>query len=385
MGIFRYTFRYGEPHTSPGYSPVPSEYFLVWDISIGLMLALLLTKTTRLSLKGVLFYMLLAGVCINTFFNASNFYVTGYVKSMLLYGFIGLLLYSDNSWLKISSFNRAIEWMTVFVAIFLCWQIFHYLFNGILPSHSHENVLIRFGSIWDDSLVFGALLPMFAGYYFAKYRKDSKISIAIAFLLNLVALMTGSFTAIAVSLAYSFYKLLRHPAMLALFICVATAGLLVFFGELDRFIEFKSESIVGHLKGLELLGDLKPGTIVGLAPVDRFVESGMLMLLINFGLPVMLLVVFLHLYTLASCKSFFLESVEVGCFAGATEGLIFSVLLFSLNLPIVILSPVYLFVAIFSGLILQRSLATRLHGNDVVSLGPIGFVLTGPSTLNMTE
>lgn len=112
------------------------------------------------------------------------------------------------------------------------------------------------------------------------------------------------------------------------------------------------------MEGWRKIEDLGPLTLTGFYPLDTFAESGLLLLLYNFGLPGVATVIFFHVLTLRACHRILrnkeMHAVSVRALAGATEGLTVGVLLGSINLPIVIIPPVYLFVAILSAIVMQR-------------------------------
>ncbi|MEJ2407691.1 MAG: hypothetical protein P8171_26215 [Candidatus Thiodiazotropha sp.] len=365
MGVVRYIFKYGEPHTSPEYTQVPSWYFLAWNIMTGLMLLILLYKTPKIFSRAISIYLLVLLFCANIYLQSNTGFVLGYAKSLIMYGFVFLLLLSHNEWLKVNHINKVLDALTITALAFLCWQIIQYNAFGYLPSHSHRGSLIRYGSIWDDSLVFGCLLPMFAGYYYEKFNHSPWSYLTITLLFYFSAFVTGSFTAIGTCLLYSLLKISRFPRLLMTL--VATFGLIAIshMSDIIRIIDFKAGSIEGHLAGWSALLNVNASSILGISPTDTFVESGLLMLLINFGAPLLLLILIVHFYTLHACRKLISDNDEIRPFAGATEGLTVSVLFFSINLPVVIISPVYLFVAIFSSLIISRSVTAhpKLMGN----------------------
>ncbi len=357
MGTVRYIFRWGEPATSPTYSEVPSAYFLFWDIVIGLMVILVACKTRKLSINYVSIYLLTLIFSLLCLFQVESLYVRGAARNLILYGFFFLFLYSNESWIKISHINRAIEFLSVFGLVFLFYQLYQYHFSGVLPTHSHENQLIRYGSFYDDSLVLGVLLPMFAGYFFNKYQNIFS-SLLIAVITCLVAILTGSMTAIGVVFLYVAWNFRKRYVLLSAFLCSALFLSIYFIDQINYLWFFKGDSIDSHIEGWNKLKDLGLLTLSGFYPLDAFAESGFLLLLYNFGAPILIIVVALHVATLLACRVILVRSAssrEMQAFAGAAEGLNISVLLASINLPVIIVSPVYLFVAILSAIVIKES------------------------------
>lgn len=356
MGSVRYLLRWGEPSSSPSYSAIPPEYFLAWNLITIAMIILVLSHLRTFSLRvltGYLFVFMLGLVC---YFQVDSFHVKGAIRSLVFNGLFFTVLFSNNRWLNIRHFDRAIEFMAVYGIAYLALQGALFLGNGILPAHSHPGDLIRFGSFYDDSLVLGAMLPLFAGYYFQKFRTFTAwIVVGIAF--NLVAMLTGSMTAVAVAVLFTIWSYRSRPLLLYGYMAACLMLLAIFSDELFRVVAFKSESIQLHVEGFEKLLQLGVVTLGGLYPNDTFAESGYVLLLINLGLPVLVLLIVQHLATFYACHKLMKKEGPERTFAGATEGLIFSVLLFNLNLPVIIISPVYLVLAIFSAVTL--SMATQ--------------------------
>ena len=357
MGSVRYIFRFGEPGTSPTYSMPPAEYFLFWNLIIGFMALIAITKMRKISIDAAVAYSLLLVIALVCLLQAESFHVRGAARSMVLYGFFFLCIYSNRYWLSARHVNRGLEMLAVLGLGFLAYQYVQYVWYGVLPAHSHEGQLIRYGSFYDDSLVLGTLLPMFAGYFFHKFPSPRALLLTST-LACFVAVLTGSMTAMVVTAVYVAWNLRRHWYMLASFLILVT---LSYFYLLEHLIDlwwFKTDSIEGHFEGWRKLEDVGVLALSGFFPLDTFAESGFLLLLYNFGLPVLVIVVALHLATLRACHLIFRRRGEYSdtmrALAGATEGLTVSALLASMNLPIVIVSPVYLLVAILSAVVLQR-------------------------------
>lgn len=362
MPSVRYVFRWGDPATSPTYSMVPREYFLLWDFIVGLMLILVIWKIKKVSKRYVAIYFLTISICLVCLLQAESFYVRGAARSIILYGFFFLCLSVDESWIKISQVNRLIEFLALFGLLFLCYQLFQYSFSGVLPTHSHENQSIRFGSFYDDSLVLGILLPMFAGYFFNRHQNILS-SLATAAIACLVGILTGSMTAIAIIFLYVAWNFRKRYILLLSFFCSVLFLSIYFVDKIKYLWAFKSDSIAGHAEGWNKIEDLSLLTLSGFFPLDTFAESGFLLLIYNFGAPIFLIVLALHLATLFACRAILVAgtlSREIRAFAGATEGLTISATLASLNLPAIIISPVYLWVVILSAIVIKKSADFRI-------------------------
>jgi len=351
MGSIRYVFRWGDPSTSHTYNEVPSGYFLFWNVVTALMAVIALINIRKISKCLVIIGLLVMLELLICNYQTNSFYVKGAVHSLILSGFFFIAIYSNSTWINIEHLNRAIEFLAVYGSAYIIFQILLYMTLGMLPAHSLKGKLIRLGSYYDDSLVLGTLLPMFAGYYFSKYRNISQRLIT-GLLFNLVALGTGSLTAVGVAFLYTIWSYRDRLYLIVIYLIFGLLIIASIHEQLLGAITIKSESIGYHLAGFSEIKKLNLITLLGLRPLDTFVESGFLLILLNLGLPVLLIVIWLHLYTLLATRSFMETSSSERTFAGATEGITFSILFSSLNLPVVIISPVYLMSAIFSGIIL---------------------------------
>lgn len=358
MGSVRYVFRWGDPSTSHTYNDAPSSYFLFWNVVTVLMAIIALINIQKVSKHVVIIcFFVLSGLLVS-YLQTNSFYVKGSIHSLILCAFFFIAIYSNSTWIKVEHVNRAIEFLAVYGIAFIIFQITLYMILGMLPAHSLKGKLIRLGSYYDDSLVLGIVLPMFAGYFFNKYRKVTQRLIT-GLLFNLVALGTGSLTAVGVAFLYTFWSYRDRPYLIVIYV---VSGLLIIGSlheQLLSVLTIKSESIGYHLAGFSEIKALNLTSMLGLEPLDIFVESGFLLILLNLGLPVLLIMIWIHLRTLLETKSFRETGGGLSAFSGATEGITFSILFSSLNLPVIIISPVYLIAAMFSGIVLGRKNLTN--------------------------
>ena len=197
-GVFGYILRFGEIATSPTYRAFPLNWFLFWRVVIGgLMAVIIVCKMKKIPIRYTAIYLLILLFSLVSIFQTESFHVQGAARCMIMYGFLFVIIVSNESWIKISQINRAIEFMAAFGLLFLLYQIYQYNYFGILPAHSHVNGSIRYGSFYNDGLVLGVLLPMYAGYFFNKYQKTFS-SLLIAVIVCLVAVLTGTITAMGI-------------------------------------------------------------------------------------------------------------------------------------------------------------------------------------------
>ena len=363
-GALGYIFRFGEPATSPTYQLIPSKYYLSWKITISLLMAIIvLCKTKRISIRYTIFYSIVLLFSLICIFQTTSFHILGIARCMIMYGLLFVLIVSNKSWIKISHINKTIEFMAGFGLIFIIYQIYQYKCFGILPAHSHANMFIRYGSFYDDSLVLGVLLPMFAGYFFSKYQKTLP-SLLTATTVCLIVILTGSMTAMAIVFFHVAWTFRRRYKPLLIFLSVNCIMTIYFFDKIKYVWNFKAGSIAGHLKGLEYFKELGTINILGLSPLNMFAECGYLFLLYNFGVFALIIILAFHLRVLFVChaiNSKNTESRELLNFTGATQGLTISVLIANFNYPAIIYPPVYLMVVVFSAIAIRQASNTNFE------------------------
>jgi hypothetical protein len=337
------------------------------------MAILVILKTKKILVQYGVFYFLILFFSLVCLLQTKSFYVHGAARSMILYGFFFLLIVSNGSWIKIAQINKAIEFMVVFGILFLFYQLYQYHFFGILPAHSHENHLIRFGSFYNDSLVLGILLPMFAGYFFNKYQNISAFLLT-AVMVSFVAILTGGFTAMVIVFLYIAWSLRKQYGFLVAFFCLILFLIACFKNQIISIWSFKSGSISDHLVGLHYFKDLGLLTLTGLHPLDKFVEIGYFSFLYNFGAFALIIILAFHFKTLLACQTILLADIssrKMKAFAGAAQGLTISVLLTNFNLPPIVYPPVYFVLVIFSAIVINRSTCICFTKNLKNEIKPI--------------
>ena len=369
-GALGYVFRFGDPASSPTYMARPDWYFYLWNVLTGLLFVLVLVNTVRLAKPYLSAVLVLVAFVLLASLRAESFYVLGMSRSLLLSGTIFVCIVSCAGWINPRHLTRALEVMTLAGIAFLGWQVAQYQVWGVLPSHSHEGKLIRFGSFYDDSLVFGILVPMFAGYFWSGcWGRPWREAVVVVGALSAAA-MSGSLSAIAVMLMFAVWWFRRRPGWLVSLFFGAVLALTFFFDVVIDVLAFKRESISGHLDGWAVLGQVGWETLLGVAPLDVFVEAGYLSFLYNYGAIAVAMLLGLHLYTVhasAALRRRLACDDSMFRLSGAAEGASFSVLIVNLNLSPVVYPPVYLVVAVLSALVIAH--AERRVGLPATSSG----------------
>lgn len=153
-------------------------------------------------------------------------------------------------------------------------QFFMFLVFGIMPSHSSENLYIRFNGITNDSLASGFILPLFVPWAIRSRYSLIKILLVLS-----AATATGSlFSAVfvpAVVLAYLIYY--KRYVYIGVIATAMAAVLFYFYDTISRIMDLKIESIVTHLRlFLNLTGANFRQTTISCSRefCESFIESG---------------------------------------------------------------------------------------------------------------
>ena len=353
VGVIRYFFKWGDPASSPGYELVSPYFFLYGLVFWVLAILILLLQVRKFNLFLGLSFVYLIIVSVNVVMKSDLIYLLWTVRSLVFYGFIFLILCSNSLFLSIKQLNKCIEFLAFFVILFLLLQItWVHMFN-FYPSHSHPDYMVRYGSIYDDSIVLSILSPMFTGYYLRKYTAFIP-SVTICLISIGVSLLTNCFTGVLIMIIYLTWCKRNNVKILFSLFFFITFFSIYQSTYLYNIYLFKEESIISHLNGWDELFAINLIELLGLYPANIYPEPGYVSLLLNFGVFILLGFIGLISYLIFICISFLNKkstSQEFRSFSGATEGLLFSVTLANFNFPLVIFTPIYLMSAIFGGVI----------------------------------
>jgi len=355
-GIFRYLFQWGDPTSSPGYKAVPTTFFIYWNILAAIVFFILISKIRRVNIQFILGYLYLLFVALIVYISSESFYVQGAAKSLILNGLLFVVLSSNAKFVSIGQFNKCLDLIWICIIIFFIFQLLGVFFYERYPSHSHPEYLVRYGSIYDDSLVLSIMLPMFSGYLLRKYKETASV-VSVCLLSLGLSWSSGSFTGMTIMSIYLAWCIRANPVFLLgyfgtifLFIILAKDQLLAIF-------LFKSESINAHIGGWTDVWNLTVPAFLGFKPTDHFPEPGYLSILMNFGVFVDMGLILLIGYLLRLCYVLLKDKSvhhEFKSFVGGVEGLLVSVAIANLNFPVVIFPPIYFMLAVMSGVMFNN-------------------------------
>lgn len=352
MNFARYIWQFGSPETSPGYSPTPiyfwlARYSLIIIIFVIAIMDFRSWRMTDVFLYSVLFVLVVIGATGSEerIIHIAAFYLATYGALFLIVR--GNERLSTNE--SIDAFNVALSGLAFFGFVFFAIQFIRYEFFGILPSHSHDgSVIIRYGSFLDDSLAFGVILPMFAGFFFYGLKNQSCKLISLVSVC-LFAVLTGSLTAMATTAGYSVWLFRRNWRLAAWWLNLLFLLTAAFLWQFKELWQAKSGSIAGHMEGLSLLAGER------ISGQSTFAESGWILVYMNFGLLSILILWLFHVFIFFACIRAFKYNTVSKSFAGAVEGLNMSAFVASFNVPVLIMFPVYFLLAIFAGILFKKN------------------------------
>jgi len=350
MNSARYIFKFGAPSSSSGYTDTPVEFWIVRYFLVGLVFLVFASYWRRFRLFDLVGFGLLAVSSIYALTITDSALVKIAAFHLCLAGFLFVAARSMEDGVAEQlawHFTKLLYALAVIFASFLALQIFLYLGFDVLPAHSHRNsILVRFGSVLDDSLAFGVLLPMFAGLLYYGL-KDEFLRTFFLISIVLVSVLTGSLTAMATIATYILWLMRRETIKFVLWGCLISLLLASFHWYFIELWSAKSGSIAGHLEGLQLLSGNPEAKIQS----GGFAESGWILLFVNFGGGALIVMLGFHLYIHLLCSRMLRSAGSCKQYIGAVEGLNFSALVASFNLPVLMIFPVYFLLAIFSAVL----------------------------------
>jgi len=357
INSFRYFFKFGAPSSSPGYSETPVEFWVIRYLLIGLIFLIFLSSWKRLRFFECMAFAVLALSSIYSLATTESALIKIAAFHLCLAGLMFLTVSSmkdDVIAEYVGYFKKLLYALVVLFFVFFLLQIILFFLFDRLPSHSHNNsILVRFGSVLDDSLAFGVLLPMFAGLLFYSLEDEFSRSVSLMAVI-LIAVLTGSLTAMATTAIYTLWLVRRKWWNFALWALLITLLLASFHWYFIELWSAKSGSVTGHLEGVKLLLG-NPEVNLGNPEVKiqggGFAESGWILLFKNFGIFALFVMLGFHLYIHLLCSRMLRSTDSNRQYIGAVEGLNFSALVASFNLPVLMIFPVYFLLAIFSAVL----------------------------------
>ncbi len=352
MTAMRYIFKFGAPSSSPGYQETPIIFWMIKYVLVAGVFGTILIGLNKFRLWEWGGFAVLAISAALGAYQSDSRLIQIAALYVIIYGLLFVLARSSGFLARIEqvkNMTKALWVLTVAGVVFLLMQIGLYFTMGILPSHSHPNsLIIRFGSFLDDSLAFGILLPMFAGLCFNVIANEAG-KIIVLLVTCMIAVLTGSFTAMATTALFSVWLLRQNRLLAASWLGLIALIILTFRFQFHELWQQKSDSISAHLDGFNGLS-----SSVASAKGGGFAESGYVLVYNNFGLIALVIILIFHGITFFACRRQLVRQASAGLnpFVGAVDGLNFSAAVASLNLPVIMIFPVYLLLALFAAIVI---------------------------------
>lgn len=350
MNSARYFFKFGTPSSSSGYTDTPVEFWVARYFLVGLVFLAFVSYSRRFRLFELIAFGVLAlsSIYVLTIAESTQIKIAAFHLCLAGVLFVTARSVEDDIAEHLAGhFTKLLYALAAVFALFLALQIFLYFGFDVLPAHSHKNsILVRFGSVLHDSLAFGILLPMFAGLLYYGL-KDEFLRTFFLISIVLISVLTGSLTSMAVAVIYILWLMRRETIKFVLWGCLISLLLASFHWYFIELWSAKSESIAGHLDGVQLL----LGSADAQFQSGGFAESGWILLFKNFGIFALIVMLGFHLYIHLLCSRTLQSADSCKQYIGAVEGLNFSALVASFNLPVLMIFPVYFLLAIFSAVL----------------------------------
>lgn len=301
--VYRYILRYNSTDTSPTYNNTPVflqllKYVILAVFIAALFLALINSKVyKRKSTVLLLIFMTLQSVYSLIVARNEDDAV------FILCSCPAILILIASEEIDVKRIDKLCEFAMKVAVVYELVQIVLYIVSGRLTALAYDTGVItdvRFGSMWDDPNGFAILLSFFIPYAFCKYRSFKRV-IYLA-LLTLFLILTWSLTGIFAFAAVVFLLFLRRIFLdknkmraivrISVIVLVLLAVVITVFllakGKILYFISSKLGSMQGHLESFDL-SRISLFTFLGIAPSNRFVEAGIIGLILHGGI-IMLLV-----------------------------------------------------------------------------------------------
>lgn len=349
MNFARYIFKFGSPSSSLNYSHTPIAFWIIRYCLVALIFLIFASAWKRLRVVEWVGFTVLAlsSIYALTETESDLIKIAAFHLSVTSFLFLTIRSMGDGSAAEyVDYFVNLFYGLAIIFALILALQIFLYFAFDVLPSHSHANsILIRFGSIFDDSLAFGILLPMFVGFFFYGIKDDFMRFVGLMAII-LISVLTGSLTAMATTAIYTLYLMRVEWRRLLVWGLMLMLLLVAFHWYFLELWSAKLGSIAGHMDGLQIIFG-NDGGLQG----ENFAESGWILLFKNFGIFALLVIFGFHLYIHFLCMRTLHSVYGYRQYVGAVEGLNFSAFFASFNLPVLMIFPVYFLLAIFSAIL----------------------------------
>lgn len=362
---YRYPLQVNNALTSPTYSNTPLVLQLgKYVIFFAVLAVALIVRTAqnnialdRPALVKIILYGYPAAQTLVAFLFTGNPWL---LQTGIFFLAVSLLISSRDSVWDIRRISTFLEWFVYFALAVELLQIVLFLGVGRLPALAYLNSYsVRFGSVWDDPNGFAFAICLLGPFVLSRGQRPITFRVLVITALLVVLLLTQSLTGIGAFFLSSIIGLaglscfrLTRMRMLAVIGALTTVfallTILLYSQLAQEVISLKAQSIAEHIGSLDIIGDSDLLNFLGLSPSGRQGESGLINILVNFG------VFFLFVYLAIGIRTAWRLAVKInrhGNEAGGElyYGAFFFVIAFYLgllNLPVDTIFPLNLLMVI---------------------------------------
>jgi hypothetical protein len=387
---FRYPLQYGDVRTSGTYTNTPVAFQIAKYAILGLLLPLACIRLR--DGKARLVEVLILIFSVLTILQCALIATEDFATATRLFeiGFMLFFVLPFTNPLNVGSlaprFFTALRLFFWFNIVALAIQLVLYWQYQRLPSLAWEGSSTRFGGIWDDPNSALAPFALWLPYAFVVGRRWLN-RIALVVLALVVIVLSQSLTSLAaillaVPVVFMFFsyrmaldtkvKILVSAGVFSFLFVVVTLVMMwatrfslgEFLGSIENDISMKQESAMMRLDSYALLGEMDWLSWVGLSPVYGAGENQFINILVNFGLPMLILFVVIHLLILMELNRWTRVARSREELAIATACSVYFIWYFTamVNLPTSEVFPVNILAAICGGLAVGANRIPRQRG-----------------------
>ncbi len=344
---YRYILSYNSSETSPTYLDTPFVFKATKYIVLGLIIFMLAFGRIKIkySSNNRLIGMLLLCLCGWSLFAGIITQSLNYlVFSLELLPVFFFLSCKENYAVKA---ERILVIFFFFSLIYEFIQIVLYKTEGRLPALAYSTGIatdVRFGGSWDDPNGFSLMLSFYLPYFFSKTKGMRRVILTglSIMMLTLTWSLTGIFSCVCGIIMALFFlgdkRTIKRLFFCLIFIlCVIISVYCIYHERINKaiiyFVSSKEGSIDDHIAGWSM-GGISALTLIGLYPIDRFSEVGILRLVYMGGVPVLTIFILVLFFTLRKLKELMRKDRNLFSFVFGVTSFIFAFFVSLFNLPL---------------------------------------------------
>ena len=248
---FASLLRWGDDRTSTNFEAAPHWFYVAQWIILAALICFLFAPFSIRKRPSILAVFLSVVVVITLYFSkpimgGEFLLISG--SNLIAIIAVFLAVFEPNTRIKSSD----IAFLFYLLTAGFIFQVFLYFSYDIIPSHSNEDVFVRFNGITNDSLSSSFIMPLFI-----PWAVRTRYSIAKTSLVIVEGFLMGSMFAVVfvpiMMFGYLIYRRLYRLA--ATMLLITLFGVAYFYDTLSRVLELKIASVLIHMRFfLNILG-----------------------------------------------------------------------------------------------------------------------------------